>query len=148
MTQQEHKTLIHPEDRDERDAKNQLYRRIIEDYIEAYNRFDTEGMLRDMHDDVQFRNISKGEVNLITHGIRELRNQAEQAKGYFSEREQNITGMMYDGDDQVEVGINFKGILATDFLKDLKAGDKVEIKGKSIFKFKDDKIIDLQDISE
>jgi hypothetical protein len=126
--------------------KNKLYLGIIENYIQAYNQFDINGMLSDMHDEVRFENISNGEITLSTKGIIELRNQAEQAKKIFKEREQKITNITFY-EDEVEVAIDYSGILAVDIPNGPKAGDKIELKGKSIFRFENDKIIELKDIS-
>ncbi|MBW6501727.1 MAG: nuclear transport factor 2 family protein [Bacteroidales bacterium] len=126
--------------------KHKLYQEIVEKYVEAYNSFDIENMISDMHDNVRFENISNDEVTLLTNGITELKNQAEQAKLYFKEREQRITNIEFNK-DQVVIEIDFKGILAVDSHDGRKAGDKVELKGRSIFRFKDNKIIELKDIS-
>ena len=126
--------------------RNELHQKIIENYIEAYNQFDIEGMLRDMHDEVRFENISNGEITLSTNGIIELRNQAKQAKELFKERKQKITNITFQS-DEVEVDIDYTGIIAVDIPNGPKAGDKIELKGKSIFKFKSNKIIELKDVS-
>lgn len=123
-----------------------VYQKIIENYIKAYNSFDIDKMLTDMDDNVRFENISNGEINLVTNNISELRIQAEQAKQFFKEREQTITNYTFSN-DSVEIQIDYKGILAIDFPNGLKAGDKIELKGRSVFKFKNDKIIELKDIS-
>ncbi|AKB62919.1 hypothetical protein MSMAP_2934 [Methanosarcina mazei SarPi] len=98
-----------------------------------------------MHDDIKFENTSNGEINLTTNGIAELRNQAELARHLFRERKQTITGIKFNA-DQVEVKIDYYGILAVDFSDELKTGDVIELKGSSIFRFKDNKIIELKDI--
>ena len=126
--------------------KNQLYRSIIENYIEAYNTFDIDRMLRDMHENVRFENISGGEVSLITNGIDELRNQAKKAIQLFRKREQKVLDMQFE-DNCVEIQIDYKGILAVDLPEGLKAGDRIELKGKSVFTFRDNKIIELKDLS-
>jgi hypothetical protein len=123
-----------------------LYQKIIENYIDAYNSFDIDRMLSNMHDDIKFENISNGEINLTTNGIEEFKSQAEQAKQLFKERNQQITDIKFNT-DQVEVLIDYRGTLAVDFSNDLKAGDIIELKGNSIFRFKDDKIIELKDVS-
>lgn len=130
----------------DRTSRNQLYREIIEGYIGAYNRFDIEGMLLNVDRGVIFENISGGSVDLHTDGIEELRQQAEDSKNSFSRRKQVITGITYR-DEQVEVGINFCGTLAIDLPGGMKAGQKIELKGKTIFKFKNDRIIGIADIS-
>jgi hypothetical protein len=125
---------------------NSRQQKIIEKYIKSYNSFDVEGMLSNMHENVVFENISDGKVDLTTTGISALREQAEQAKEYFTKREQKITGIKFDN-DLVDIDIDYSAILAIDLPNGLKSGDKLELKGKSIFRFIDDKIIELKDIS-
>lgn len=134
------------EDNKSENMKYDLYQKIIENYIDAYNSFDIDRMLSNMHDDIKFENISNGGINLTTNGIEEFRSQAEQAKQLFKERNQQITGIKFNT-DQVEVLIDYRGTLAVDFSNELKAGDIIELKGNSIFRFKDNKIIELKDIS-
>ena len=126
--------------------ESNTYQKIIEDYIEASNNFDVENMLAVMHDDIKFENITDGHVTLTAHGRNELRQQTEKAVQMFEKWEQKITSVT-PVNDQVEVDIYYHGILAVDLLNGLKAGDKIEQKGKSVFRFKDDKIIELKDIS-
>lgn len=126
--------------------RHDIYQKIIENYIDAYNSFDIDRMLLDMHDDIKFENISNGEINLATNGIVELRNQAEQAKHLFKERKQKITDIKFDA-DTVEVKIDYSGVLAVDCSNEMKIGDTIELKGSSIFRFEDNKIIELKDIS-
>lgn len=125
---------------------SEVYRSIIENYIKAYNRFDVGGMTADMDKDIKFENISDGEVTLTTHGIAELREQAAKGNQLFRHREMKITGFQYHG-DEVEVIVDYCGTLAGDFTSELRAGSKIELKGKSIFIFKDNKIVELRDIS-
>ncbi len=68
--------------------KQQEMKNIIDKYIKAYNLFDIDGMLACMHDDVEFKNISGGKINLTANGIKELRSAAEQAKSIFESRYQ------------------------------------------------------------
>ena len=126
--------------------KNKFYQQIINRYIKAYNSFDIEGMLSNMDATVKFENISNGHTTLTTNGIDELKTQAEQSKRYFKERKQEISNITFNN-DIVEIAIAYMAVLAIDFPNGLKAGDKIELKGKSIFKFKDNKIIELKDIS-
>lgn len=126
--------------------KNCHYRKIIDDYLCAYNTFDVEGMAACMHEDVRFENISNGEVTLATNGIAALRRQAELAGRYFAKRNQEVTAIQLFN-ERVEVEVRFSGVLAADLPNGQQAGDRIEIKGKSIFKFRGDKIIELTDIS-
>jgi hypothetical protein len=126
--------------------KYQRQQKSIENYISAYNNFDVEGMLRDLHPEIRFKNISNGETNLSLKGIKAFQQQAEQALSLFSQRKQQIQHITFH-QETVEVGIAYQGILASDLPNGMKAGDKIELIGKSIFRFQNDKIIEIQDIS-
>ncbi|PKV62731.1 nuclear transport factor 2 family protein [Pontibacter ramchanderi] len=119
---------------------------IIEHYIRAYNRFDVQGMLLYLHEEVVFRNISNGEVNLSLLGIEAFRGQAEQAAKLFEEREQVVLTYQ-EHENAVEVTIAYRAVLATDLSEELKAGNTLELQGKTIFGFQDDKIISIEDHS-
>ncbi|MCC3154500.1 nuclear transport factor 2 family protein [Hymenobacter sp. BT770] len=121
-------------------------KQLIAVYIEAYNRFDVEGMLAPLHEAVVFRNIANGEVNLTTTGKEAFRQQAEQATQYFSQREQSITDWQVDG-SRVKVAIDYTGVAAIAFPNGLQPGDTLRLQGKSVFGFQDGKIISIEDIS-
>lgn len=122
------------------------YRKIVEDYIDAYNRLDVDGMLADADPEIEFENISSGEVTLRTKGIEDLRKQARESARFFVERRQEITAMTVR-EDEVEVEVNFTGILAADLSEELRAGHQLRLKGRSIFRFRQDRIVELTDIS-
>lgn len=121
-------------------------RAIIENYLEAYNSFETEKMVELLHKDIIFRNISNGETTTETRGIQAFRELAEQSSTMFTSRRQTITDCSVT-DDTIEVGIDYEGILAADFPNGLKVGDKLQLKGKSIFGIKDGKISMIEDYS-
>lgn len=123
-----------------------LQEKIIEDYVSAYNNFDIEGMLTNMHPDIQFSNIINGKTNLHTDGIKELRDQMLEANHYFKFREQKIISMIFR-ENEIEATIHFTGITAVDIPEGPKAGNTISLNGMSIFRFKNDKIIDIKDIS-
>lgn len=120
--------------------------KIIQNYIEGYNQFDIDKMIADFDESIVFENIQNGETNLILNGIKEFTAQAEKAKEYFSERKQTITSLRQD-EITVIVDIDYYAVLAIDFPNGLKAGQGLNMKGKSIFQFLDDKIIKLTDMS-
>ncbi|MXV52707.1 nuclear transport factor 2 family protein [Pedobacter sp. HMF7647] len=122
------------------------YQQIIENYITAYNQFDTNGMLKDMDDDILFENSLNDEVNLRIIGKSGLKQQIINASELFSQRTQTIQRITIDG-DSATVDVHYTGVLAVDFNDTLKTGSKLELTGKSIFTFKDDKISELRDIS-
>ena len=121
-------------------------KQLIEAYIEAYNRFAVAGMLAPLHDDVVFRNVSNGEVNLTTTGKEALRQQAEQATQYFFSREQRVTNWQVNG-QWVEVAIDYTAVAAIAFPNGLKPGDALHMQGKSVFKIESGQIISIEDIS-
>lgn len=119
---------------------------IIREYIDAYNRFDIDGMLRDLHPDIVFENVSGGEINMVLRGVDEFRQQALQAAGLFASRQQQVVHLA-ENDDTVEVAIHYRGVLATDLPRGLKKGDTIELQGRSLFRFQGDQIIAITDIS-
>jgi repressor of nif and glnA expression len=127
-------------------SSDEIRKNIIENYIDSYNTFEIENMLKDLDENIVFRNIANGEINLTTKGIAEFKAQAEQAKNLFSRREQKITNLKF-GTDEVEAEIFYSGTIAVDFPDGLKAGSKIELAGKSIFRFSGNKIIEIEDIS-
>lgn len=118
----------------------------IENYIRSYNAFDVEGMIKDLHHDVVFENISNGQVDLTTSGIGEFRKQAEMAKGFFTKREQKVTSWNFNS-DTVTIDIDYNGVLAVDLPNGMKSGDTLRLNGQSVFTFKEGKIIRIEDKS-
>ena len=66
-------------------------------------------MLAHLDENVQFENIANGEVNLHLEGKEAIRQQAEQSKGYFSERCQTITSL------KKATEVNWKSALFSSF---------------------------------
>ncbi len=124
----------------------QLQQHYIEQYIKAYNTFDVDGMLERLHEAIEFKNISNGEVNTQINGIAAFRQQAEQAKQFFQTREQRITNLTF-GDTTTTIDIDYQAVLAIDLPNGMKKGDTLALQGKSIFQFQDDKIISITDIA-
>lgn len=121
-------------------------KKIIDQYFKAYNEFNLEGMLKNIHRDIIFKNYAGGEVTLELSGKHAFRTQIEQAFALFKSREMKVTDQNF-GDDMVENKIEFKGVLAVDVSDKLKKYDLVKLQSKSIFKFKNGKIISIEDIN-
>lgn len=119
---------------------------IIEQYISAYNSFDVPGMLMHLHEEVTFRNISGGEVNLETKGKAAFAEQAEMAKNYFRERRQTVTNWEFTP-EKTRLTISYSGTLAVDLPNGMKAGETMELDGHSEFTFSAGQIIGITDIS-
>lgn len=99
---------------------NEEVKGIIENYVQAYNSFDVEGMARLLHTDIVFRNYSNGELNTETKGIEAFRELAEKSAKIFSSRRQTIIACLVM-DDKAEVQIDYEGTLTIDLPNGLKA---------------------------
>ncbi len=119
---------------------------IIRNYIEGYNESDIEKMVRDLDDEILFQNVANGEVNMTIHGINDFKKQAEETKEYFEHRHQKIASIKHM-DNKTEIEIEYAAFIGMDLPNGLKKGQKLELKGKSIFVFKDNRIVKLTDIS-
>jgi hypothetical protein len=119
---------------------------IIKNYVDSYNSFNTQKMIEDFADDIVFINIQNGEVTMTLKGINEFKNQAETAKQFFSQRNQKILSFNHEGHiSQIEV--DYHGVLAQDFPNGLKKGQEINLKGKSTFEFRNEKVLKLTDES-
>ena len=107
---------------------------VIQKYIDAYNAFDVDGMLKLLSPDVRFENWSGVHLTAEASGIDEFRQLAEQAKTMFSEREQRITAIK-QGADSVIVSIAYRGQLAVDIPDGPRAGTVLDLNGESEFAF-------------
>ncbi len=121
-------------------------KQIIEDYIKSYNRFDVAGMIRHLHENVVFQNISNGQVDLETKGINEFKRQAEAATQYFDQRKQIIESWDFAA-SKVLIKISYEATLSTDLPNGLKKGDTLTLQGTSEFEFENGKIKSIKDKS-
>ena len=120
--------------------------KIIKNYIEGYNQFDTDKMVIDFCDNTVFENIQNDVTNISLKGLKAFIQQAEQTKAYFSKRTQTIKSF-YHFENKTEIEIGYNAILGMDFPNGLKKGQELNLIGKSIFEFDGDKIIKLTDVS-
>ena len=121
-------------------------RRIIERFIDAYNRFDVDGMVGLMHPDCLFQNVSGQEITASARGVAEFRELAEKSKALFSSRSQKAIGYEFEG-EKVKVDIAFEGVLRADLPNGLKAGDVLRLEGRSVYGFQGGVIYRLTDYS-
>ncbi|MGY6741398.1 MAG: nuclear transport factor 2 family protein [Cecembia sp.] len=126
---------------------NKIRESIIFNYIQAYNNFDIDNMVKDMSSNLTFENIANGEMTISLKGVDAFKHQAELALDYFSYRRQEILSYKHDGFNTI-IEIDYQATLAMDFPNGLKKGDQLQLKGTSIFKFnKDNQITHLKDIA-
>ena len=119
---------------------------LIEEFLDAYNRFDVDAMMELVDPEIEFRNISGGDLDTTAIGQDEFRVLAEQSAFLFSSRKQTPTKFQAKG-ETVAVDIDFAGTLATDVPDGMKAGEELRVTGRSEFVFRDDKIFRLTDYS-
>ena len=119
---------------------------IIGSFITAYNSFDIDAMLLLVHANIEFKNISNGEVDASTAGKDEFEKLARQSVTLFKEREQTIISYK-EINDKVIVEIQYRAILAIDLPNGLKSGDTLDMRGSSEYIFKDGLIFSLVDQS-
>lgn len=125
---------------------NETREKIMQNYIDGYNQFDIEKMTRDLDENIIFKNVQNEEANLTLNGIDTFKQQANEAKSYFESRQQKITAI-HHFEDKTTIEIDYLAVLAMDFPNGLKKGQRLELKGKSIFKFRNNKIVELTDIA-
>ncbi|MDQ2078416.1 nuclear transport factor 2 family protein [Marinimicrobium sp. ABcell2] len=118
---------------------------LVETYIERYNNFDIEGMLSCLSESVLFENETAGEVDARTEGRSQFKELAEQSAQLFSARKQTITSFE-NVEEKLVAHIAYRAVLASDLPNGLKAGETIELTGKSEFEFTGDKISRIKDI--
>lgn len=120
--------------------------RIIQNYIDGYNAFAIDKMVADFDDNIRFENVQSGQVTMTIEGIKSFKEQAELAKSYFTTRQQTIKEFKHR-DNETEIAVDYRAVLAMDFPNGLKSGQELSLTGKSVFGFAGNKIITLTDIS-
>ncbi|SHO64420.1 nuclear transport factor 2 family protein [Algoriphagus zhangzhouensis] len=126
--------------------KNQERETLIKEYISAYNDMKVEKMLSPLHSELIFENFSGDEKTHFLVGKKAFKNQALEALGYFSERNQSILNITHQKSNS-KVTISYQATLRIDIPNGPRKGDKLDFEGKSIFEFKDNKISKIQDFS-
>jgi ketosteroid isomerase-like protein len=105
-----------------------------------------EAMVELVDPEIEFRNVSGGDVDTSAIGQDEFRELAQQSVFLFSSRKQTATKFEAEG-EVVSVDIDFTGTLATDIPDGMRAGDELRVTGRSEFVFRDEKIYRLTDYS-
>lgn len=115
-------------------------------YIKAYNHFDIDAMLADLDTRFTFENVSDGSIDMSLEGIPAFKEQAEKTARCFKKRHQKVTSFMHY-ETHTEVDIAYCAVLAVDLPCGLRRGDELHVAGRSVFKFAEDKIAAITDIS-
>jgi steroid delta-isomerase-like uncharacterized protein len=112
---------------------------LIEAYIDAYNRFDVEGMLVTLADDVRFEHHVAGDIAVATDGKADFEKLARVGAALFASREQTIVSLRDEGDTVIAT-VDFHGEIAEDIPEGPGAGTLIDMRGTSTFSFVDSKI--------
>ncbi|MEO1390330.1 MAG: nuclear transport factor 2 family protein, partial [Cyanobacteria bacterium J06634_6] len=99
-----------------------------------------------VHPKVTFKNVSGSEVNAEAEGIEQFRELAEQAKALFLSRHQQASNFKFV-DNTVSVDIAYEGVLAADLPNGMKAGETLQLTGRSEFEFESHTISRITDFS-
>ncbi|AZJ36886.1 nuclear transport factor 2 family protein [Tenacibaculum singaporense] len=119
---------------------------LIKTYIEGYNSFDVDKMISTLNKDIVFENYTNNSLTLKLDGINQFKEQAEKVLLFFSERKQEIEEII-SKEEYYEVHLKYTATLQVDLSKELKKGNQLNLKGKSIFFFQDDTITKIEDHS-
>lgn len=115
-------------------------------YIKAYNHFDIDAMLADLDTAFTFENVSDGSIDMSLDGVPAFKEQAEKTARCFKKRHQKVTSFMHY-ETHTEVDVAYSAVLAVDLPCGLRRGDELHLAGRSVFRFMDDKIAAIRDIS-
>lgn len=121
-------------------------RELIDRYLTAYNAFNIEEMMLALHPDIEFENVSGGEVNATASGADAFYQMAQQSKALFTSRQQTVTAFDATGDG-ASIKVAYEGVLASDLPNGMQAGEVLKLEGRSQFEFKDGKISRIVDYS-
>lgn len=119
-------------------------RALIERYLAAYNSLDVDGMLAVLHEEIEFENVSDGEVTVSTTGKSEFRRLAEQSRDAFSSRRQTMTSFA-DVGAGATIEVQYNAVLAADLPNGMKKGQVLDLVGRSAFIFQDGLIRQISD---
>lgn len=112
---------------------------LIEAYIDAYNRFDVEGMLVTLTDDVRFEHHADGALSVATDGKADFEKLARVGAALFASRQQTLIELRDDGETVIAT-IDFHGEIAEDIPEGPGAGTIIEMQDTSEFSFRDNRI--------
>ncbi len=119
---------------------------LISLYHKGYNTFNMKKMLSPLHSKIVFENYDKGNLTLKLEGIKSFKKQAQKGFEMFSKRKQEILSIEHQ-EGRSEALINYSATLKVDVGEQMKKGQVMNVSGRSIFTFQDDRIIKIEDYS-
>lgn len=130
--------MNHPDSLDEQ--------KIVESFIKFYNAFQIDDMGDLLTENCLFQNISNAAGSIECRGKEEFLKLATKSALLFTERKQTVTNWII-GMNKIAIEIDYDAILAHDLANGLKKGERLQLKGVSIFEFEEKKIKRLVDFS-
>jgi hypothetical protein len=118
---------------------------LILNYVEAYNSFNVDQMVKDLSPEIIFQHIENGDVTFFLKGKEEFHRQASKICDFYSERKQTILAFEHR-EMETSIQVDFFAILSKDLPNGLKKGEIISMKGESIFKFKEGMVLEIIDV--
>lgn len=118
---------------------------IVQRYLDAYNRRDVEALVECVSETVVFENVSNGSAPLHIDGRVAFARLAAQAAETFPVRRLVVRTAVIAG-DQVALEVDWTGTPAVD-LGEVKAGERMALRGASFFTIIDDRLARIVDLS-
>lgn len=119
---------------------------LINMYVSGYNAFNMKKMLSPLHSKIVFENHVKDELTMKLEGIKSFKKQAQKGFDIYSKRKQELLSMDHEEGKSTAI-VNYSGTLKVDIGDQMKKGQVMNISGRSVFTFQDDRIIKLEDYS-
>lgn len=126
--------------------KKEKQKIIIENYVSAFNTFDIKKMVNDLDEKITFKNTENGLITLTTNNLEEFVDISKKTMDFFKNRRIEILEFEYI-DKVVVIYYKFSAVLSQDLNDKIKTGDNFTLGGKSVFTFKNKKIISIEDFS-
>lgn len=117
---------------------------IVKKYLQAYNEFDIAGMLTFVHPEIHYKVIHQGKTGVHTTGKKEFERVSVKSLEYFRQREQYILSFVVK-DNIIDLEIHFSAITAKELSNGMNAGDRIDLRGKSEYIFKEGLIFSIID---
>lgn len=119
--------------------------KVVQSYLDAYNRSDVTALAACVADDVVFENVSNSGASIKIAGRTAFADLAQQSAAMFASRHQSVRQAVVDG-DRVALEVDWTGTPAVDFGA-MKAGEPVALRGASFMTIADGQLIRIVDLS-
>lgn len=119
--------------------------KLVSDFIRHYSAFNWDGMVCLLHLNIRFVRICLGEVLIIAHGLNEFKTSEMASKSILHKRCITILKSFYNNNDY-EVHASIRQLMKRHVFNPFKIHNSVHLQKRMIFRFRDNKIIELIDI--